>query len=161
MCWFGLIWFDWDFTVVYHSKPAKVTSEAATAFFWCEMQLRISCGHDRWSAVQVGCVYLLFIRRWWHIMRWWTSRWCFLTFHHCQWCFWQGHWTHCIRIHFKRYEFLFFYHSILSTLFVPTSVVAFPFVSIVYFVVVALVSTVIKFNPTKHFNPSLFKWMHS
>lgn len=43
MCWFGLIWFDWDFTVVYHSKPAKVTSEAATAFFWCEMQLRISC----------------------------------------------------------------------------------------------------------------------
>lgn len=33
-------------------------------------------------------------------MNWWTSRWCFFNFHHCQGCFSWWQWTHWARIHF-------------------------------------------------------------
>lgn len=36
--------------------------------------------------------YLLFIRRRWHISVHWCGNWCFLNFHHRQWCFRFGKW---------------------------------------------------------------------
>lgn len=87
-----------------HQKTVDLNSD------WMAFRLLIKCSlffRDFLALLTLiyytsgSVIYLLFIGWRWHIMRWWSSWWCFFALHHCQWCLWQWHRTHCICVHFE------------------------------------------------------------